>query len=1363
MKSRRFNFSKVLMMFMFMILTSLVLVACGDKDQDLVDEAVNTVAITYASGDSQNSVTKNLTLPQSIGEVTVTWASGNTSVISNTGVVTRPESDTEVTLTATLTLGDAEETVQITVTVKAAEAVTDPLDALEAIEITGSTLELVGSVYETTTDIVLPATSMGLNITWSTSNDEYVGVDGSVTRPNFGIADQVITLTATIQGEEAQFLIKVLAFTEKPVSQILEEARVALLLDGVSGGVATDLNLPATVGSEGVTVTWSSSDTDVIANDGTVTRPEMGLDDVTVTLTATLSLNSQSVTKEFEILVLADIPPTLFANVADVLENADSDTFVLLEDVTVIGITDDTYFFADSTGLMMVYNSSQEVVVGEVYDIYGLYEVRYGAPQFSATKVSTMPTVATPSDGEVTVLTPTIIDYIQDYTPAQAPTYDSNNIFVYEYLEITAQVRVQGTGSYDTVFVNADYSGGNIDTSATSSYANHAFMIYYKSNKAAFNDLDGEIVRFNAILYGYRSDRTIYSIIFTGEAEDIESSEDIEAVVLAKLALRGSFNNEYIEDASLNLPVTSTSGATISWSTDSTLIDVTTGALTMPETGYEEVILTATITSGDEESIYDFNFLAGDLPNTEIYDARQLSPGHLVKVTGVITQSEYYRTFFLQDETGGIAMYSSNADVLTFFRDNVGKEVTILGERKDNSGLIRMENLHSYELVGEATLPEAENVDDFDLSSAGMMPFQGMLVELTNLYVSEINVDSFNNITVTLSRPAEGTSIDLKWDSRVTLSEDADAAIKDLEVGDVVSVVNVMAWLNGPFLQYASTTQLSEGTLSVDDELALDALEISLADKYFVDTILTLPTVGTYGSTITWESSDSDLIDTATGALVLPEDGFAYVTLTAILTKGDKELEVDFTIRLGVSTISGATDLFFSEYIEGSSNNKALEIFNGTGSDVDLTPYSVLQYSNGGTSASNVLDLEGILPNGEVYVIYNSGSVDAIKNVGNIASAVTYFNGNDAIELVKDGTVIDVIGEVGVDEYWTVGDGSLTDHTVVRVETVTGPNTVFTESEWITYPMDTFTYLGTHTMIDASSSIGGDYETSFETASKASYAVGVVEVDGIDWELSEALIGNLDNDKKIGDFSVRGRAAGYAEILNQFANVTQIDFQFAHYGTLTEGILSLEISNDEGTTWVEVWIMDAGTYATLTQASVVLDYDTITGISASDLISVRWVFGGTTGNNSRMNLDDVKIIMDNATEETLTFDYVDAGLAAYADGSFTIDGVEFGFVEFSNYDGKTMQGRANTGRLYNLDELNIIEVIVTFDPDQQYDPTFTFFGGYSALDEDTALTAEVEGRVYTYDFSDTDFTHFLIRNDNFALYIMEVTVIYLSE
>jgi hypothetical protein len=90
-----------------------------------------------------------------------------------------------------------------------------------------------------------------------------------------------------------------------------------------------------------------------------------------------------------------------------------------------------------------------------------------------------------------------------------------------------------------------------------------------------------------------------------------------------------------------------------------------------------------------------------------------------------------------------------------------------------------------------------------------------------------------------------------------------------------------------------------------------------------------------------------------------------------------------------------------------------------------------------------------------------------------------------------------------------------------------------------------------------------------------------------------------------------------------------------------------------------------------------------------------------------------------------------------------------------------MQGKASTGRLYNIDGLNIVEVTVVFDPDQTYDPNFTFFGGNSALEEGTELTADVDVRTYTYDFTGTDFTHFLIRNDDYALYIMEVMVTYI--
>ena len=51
------------------------------------------------------------------------------------------------------------------------------------------------------------------------------------------------------------------------------------------------------------------------------------------------------------------------------------------------------------------------------------------------------------------------------------------------------------------------------------------------------------------------------------------------------------------------------------------------------------------------------------------------------------------------------------------------------------------------------------------------------------------------------------------------------------------------------------------------------------------------------------------------------------------------------------------SQLFFSEYAEGSSNNKYLEIYNGTGSDVDLSNYAIARYNNGSTTNDATINL----------------------------------------------------------------------------------------------------------------------------------------------------------------------------------------------------------------------------------------------------------------------------------------------------------------------------------------------------------------------------------------------------------------------
>lgn len=171
-----------------------------------------------------------------------------------------------------------------------------------------------------------------------------------------------------------------------------------------------------------------------------------------------------------------------------------------------------------------------------------------------------------------------------------------------------------------------------------------------------------------------------------------------------------------------------------------------------------------------------------------------------------------------------------------------------------------------------------------------------------------------------------------------------------------------------------------------------------------------------------------------------------------------------------------AANLFFSEYIEGASNNKAIEIFNGTGETVDLSEYSVKLGSNGGEwSATNSITLEGSLANNSVYVIANAQAAATILNVADITSTVTYFNGDDALGLFHGETMIDIIGVYMVDPgtAWDVAGvaGATLNHTLIRKPNIVQGNTNWAtsagtnmdDSEWLVEAQDYFDNIGAHT------------------------------------------------------------------------------------------------------------------------------------------------------------------------------------------------------------------------------------------------------------------------------------------------------------
>lgn len=159
-----------------------------------------------------------------------------------------------------------------------------------------------------------------------------------------------------------------------------------------------------------------------------------------------------------------------------------------------------------------------------------------------------------------------------------------------------------------------------------------------------------------------------------------------------------------------------------------------------------------------------------------------------------------------------------------------------------------------------------------------------------------------------------------------------------------------------------------------------------------------------------------------------------------------------------------ATDLIISEYIEGSSFNKAIELYNGTGATVDLSQYTLELHVNGAITAGQKVTLSGSLENGATYVLYNSQANADIQSKGNLVNnAVINFNGNDPVVLRKSGEVVDSIGKVGVDNNFGA------DVTLVRKSSITTGDSIIDDNfdrnvEWIVLPKDDFSNLGQHVM-----------------------------------------------------------------------------------------------------------------------------------------------------------------------------------------------------------------------------------------------------------------------------------------------------------
>lgn len=170
---------------------------------------------------------------------------------------------------------------------------------------------------------------------------------------------------------------------------------------------------------------------------------------------------------------------------------------------------------------------------------------------------------------------------------------------------------------------------------------------------------------------------------------------------------------------------------------------------------------------------------------------------------------------------------------------------------------------------------------------------------------------------------------------------------------------------------------------------------------------------------------------------------------------------------VSVASFAQCSELFFSEYVEGSGNNKALEIYNPGSVAVNLNGYKVVQYNNGSSTVSYTLNLNGSIAPNDVYVLVRNTADSLIKLTADTLSSsnVLNFNGNDVLELLNGTTALDRIGNIGDTANIPFDTLNGKDRSFVRKPAIQNGNLNWASGqfEWLALPKDTFR-LGSHTM-----------------------------------------------------------------------------------------------------------------------------------------------------------------------------------------------------------------------------------------------------------------------------------------------------------
>jgi len=847
--------------------------------------------------------------------------------------------------------------------------------------------------------------------------------------------------------------------------------------------ITAGFEVPVTLANS-VTAEWSSDEPGVIsfgtpANGfavATVNRPAKDAGDAVVTISALLSLQSELSSEMLHQTWTIDltvkentVAELVIDNVDDILaitdKTYDGQLSVTLNDMTIFAKSAGEAFAYDGTGIIQVYaGAASTMVVGKVYTVSGTADWYYGIWEITKS-TATEQVGATPNYPNKEAIT-SVTEKINALATAgkhlSALADASAGNFEPIYARVTGKIYMlpNDTSNYNTWIMDTtatEYVAGIAKTDTVAETPSNSLMVYYNtSDFALVKQYAGIVVTMDVVIYTYRSNNHAFAVYYVGGPTGIEATlTDEQKLTIDANSL--SLPSSITEATTLSLPVSGVNGSTIAWtSSHEAVINPTTGAVTIPEVGVL-VTMTATVTFGSLTAVVKtFKVVVGPLAVTTMAD-------YLTKADGDVLYSEVEvlwantngKAFVVGDSTGYGYVYNSTALTLTvgnFYGLNYTVDV-YSGLYEMTAVTVLVAKGTDPNLVPTATAWTSTQVAAFDALTAWSPVYVSM--ELFG-YADGSYVNAFLPGLGSRYIQTNGATADL-------------AGKKFTATGWIIGRSSSKVTIQGTYTNAVDATDAEKLAVSV-------GMFKAPAANAAVTANITLPTTAKFG-TVAWTSSNEAVISTA-GVVTRPAAGQpdATVTLSYVITVGAEStapVAIEFTVKAEDPIVVPPTqDLFISEYIEGSSNNKAIEIYNPTGAAVDLSQYTIKQYTNGATTTTAATTLSGTLAAGDVFVCANASANAAILAQADYSPAYSStvfscgFNGDDAIALYKGDVLIDLIGVIGVDPgtNWAVGTGATSEFTLVRAPSVHTGNTTFTASEWIVNPVDTFSFLGSHTV-----------------------------------------------------------------------------------------------------------------------------------------------------------------------------------------------------------------------------------------------------------------------------------------------------------